>query len=42
MSLTWTNVNLNNPSTDTGDARFGAISAAAAAREIQVGLKFLF
>jgi len=36
------NVNLNNPSTNTGDARFGRVSGAATAREIQVGLKFLF
>jgi hypothetical protein len=36
------NVNLNNPSTNTGDARFGRVTGAATAREIQVGLKFLF
>jgi len=36
------NVNLNNPSTDTGDARFGAVTGTAPAREIQIGLKFLF
>ena len=36
------NVNLNNPSTNTGDARFGRVTGAATAREIQIGLKFLF
>ena len=36
------NVNLYDPSLDTGDARFGAITGAANAREIQIGLKFLF
>lgn len=36
------NVNLNNPSTNTGDPRFGRITGAATAREMQFGLKFLF
>ena len=36
------NVNLNNPANSTGSARFGAVSGAGLAREIQVGLKFLF
>jgi len=36
------NVNLNNPSTNTGDSRFGKITGAATAREMQFGLKFLF
>jgi len=35
-------VNLNNPSTNTGDARFGRISGAAAARQIQIGIKLVF
>lgn len=35
-------VNLNNPSTNTGDPRFGRITGAGAARAIQLGLKFLF
>jgi outer membrane receptor protein involved in Fe transport len=35
-------VNLNNPSTNTGDARFGRISGAAAARQIQMGIKLVF
>ena len=36
------NVNLNNPFTNTGDARFGRISGANPSRAIQLGLKFLF
>lgn len=35
-------VNLNNPSTNTGDARFGRISSALTAREVQAGLKLIF
>jgi hypothetical protein len=36
------NVNLNNPSTNTGDPRFGRISGSGPARAIQLGLKLLF
>jgi hypothetical protein len=36
------NVNLANPSTNTGDARFGRVTGAATAREMQFGLKLLF
>ena len=42
MFNAFNNVNLNNPSTSTGDSRFGRVTGAANAREIQVGLKFLF
>ncbi|MEX2304322.1 MAG: TonB-dependent receptor [Bryobacterales bacterium] len=35
-------VNFNNPSTNTGDARFGRITGSGPSRAIQVGLKFLF
>ena len=35
-------VNLGNPSTNTGDARFGRISSATTAREMQARLKFVF
>lgn len=42
MFNAFNNVNLNNPSTNTGDSRFGRVTGAATAREIQVGLKFLF
>ena len=35
-------VNLNSLSADTGDPRFERITRALTAREIQVGLKFLF
>lgn len=42
MFNTFNNVNLSNPSTNLGDARFGRITGAATAREIQFGLKFLF
>ncbi|MGH9630107.1 MAG: hypothetical protein ACRD7E_17460, partial [Bryobacteraceae bacterium] len=36
------NVNLSNPSTNTGDARFGGVTGSAPSRAIQLGLKFLF
>ncbi|MBM3727301.1 MAG: hypothetical protein FJW40_18000 [Acidobacteria bacterium] len=36
------NVNYGNPSTNTGDPRFGRISSALAARQIQAALKFIF
>ena len=35
-------VNYGNPSTNTGDPRFGRISSALAARQMQLALKFLF
>jgi hypothetical protein len=35
-------VNLLDPSTNTGDARFGKITGANTAREMQAGLKLLF
>ncbi|HUS05499.1 MAG TPA: TonB-dependent receptor [Bryobacteraceae bacterium] len=42
MFNAFNNVNLGNPSTNTGDARFGRISSASTAREMQAGLKLLF
>jgi len=42
MFNAFNNVNLNNPSLSTGDARFARISGAATAREMQAGLKLLF
>jgi hypothetical protein len=42
MFNSFNNVNLNNPSVNTGDARFARISGAATAREMQAGLKLRF
>ena len=42
MFNAFNNVNLGNPSTSTGDTRFGRISSALTAREMQAGLKLLF
>jgi hypothetical protein len=42
MFNTFNKVNLSNPSTNTSDSRFGRITGAATAREMQVGLKFVF
>jgi len=42
MFNSFNRVNLGNPSTNTGDARFGRISSAATAREMQARLKFVF
>jgi hypothetical protein len=42
MFNAFNNVNYGNPSTNTGDARFGRISSAMPARQMQVALKFLF
>jgi hypothetical protein len=42
MFNAFNNVNLNAPSVNTGDTRFGRISGAATAREMQAGLKLLF
>ena len=36
------NVNLNNPGTDYQSSRFGQIRSAGDAREIQLGLKFIW
>jgi hypothetical protein len=42
MFNAFNNVNYGNPSTNTGDPRFGRISSALAARQMQVALKLLF
>ncbi|PYU88229.1 MAG: hypothetical protein DMG08_26290 [Acidobacteria bacterium] len=42
MFNAFNNVNLMNPSTYNGDLRFGSISGALTAREMQAGLKLLF
>jgi hypothetical protein len=42
MFNAFNNVNLGNPSTNRGDTRFGGISSALTAREMQAGLKLLF
>lgn len=42
MFNAFNNVNLGNPSTNSGDPRFGRISSALTAREMQAGVKFIF
>jgi hypothetical protein len=42
MFNTFNNVNYNTPANNTSDSRFGRITGAATAREMQFGLKFLF
>ena len=42
MFNAFNNVNLNDPSVNTGDSRFGRVTGAATAREMQFGLKLLF
>lgn len=42
MFNAFNHVNLNNPSLDTGDPRFGRITGASTGREIQLGLKLIF
>ena len=42
MFNSFNHVNLSQPDTNSSDPTFGQISGASAAREIQLGLKFLF
>ena len=42
MFNAFNHVNYQNPSVSTGDARFGKISSALPARQMQLALKFLF